>query len=177
MDIKETTNIGILTALALVLMIFIRFPLFQPFLIYEPGDIPILIITFLYGPGMAVLATAVLSILMALVTGLGGPFGAFMHFLASGVLVGVAGFIYHKYHNKKGAILGLLGGSLAMTLVMSGANLLLNPIFYGIKYEQTIKMLLPGIIPFNLTKALINSVLTFLIYKKLARFLKTWQYE
>lgn len=173
MDIKKIANIGVLIGLALILMLTIRFPLFLPFLIYEPGDIPILIIAFLYGPMPALSATFILSILMAALTGLGGPFGAFMHFLATGVLVGIAGYFYKKYHSKKGAIIGLAMGSLAMTVVMGVANVLLNPIFYGIPYEQTINMLLPGIIPFNLTKAIINSILTVLVYKKIAEFLRS----
>jgi len=154
-------------------MLTIRFPLFLPFLIYEPGDIPILIIAFLYGPMPALGATFVLSVLMAALTGLGGPFGAFMHFLATGVLVGAAGYVYKKYHTKRGALLGLAAGSVAMTGVMAVANVLLNPIFYGIPYERTINMLLPGIIPFNLTKAIINSLLTVLVYKKIADFLRS----
>jgi riboflavin transporter FmnP len=173
MDIKKIANIGVLIGLSLILMLTIRFPLFLPFLIYEPGDIPILIIAFLYGPMPALGATFILSVLMAALTGLGGPFGAFMHFLATGVLVGVAGYIYKKYHTRKGAVIGLAAGSLAMTGVMGVANVLLNPIFYGIPYERTINMLLPGIIPFNLTKAIINSVLTVLVYKKIADFLRS----
>ncbi len=173
MDVKKITNIGVLIGLSLILMLTIRFPLFLPFLIYEPGDIPILIIAFLYGPMSALGATFVLSVLMAALTGLGGPFGAFMHFLATGVLVGVAGYVYKKYHTKRGALLGLAAGSVAMTGVMAVANVLLNPIFYGIPYERTINMLLPGIIPFNLTKAIINSLLTVLVYKKIADFLRS----
>lgn len=173
MDVKKITNIGVLIGLSLILMLIIRFPLFLPFLIYEPGDIPILIIAFLYGPMPALGATFILSVLMAALTGLGGPFGAFMHFLATGVLVGAAGYIYKKYHTKKGALLGLAAGSIAMTGVMAVANVLLNPIFYGIPYEQTVNMLLPGIIPFNLTKAIINSLLTVLVYKKIADFLRS----
>jgi len=173
MDVKKITNIGVLIGLSLILMLTIRFPLFLPFLIYEPGDIPILIIAFLYGPMPALGATFVLSVLMAALTGLGGPFGAFMHFLATGVLVGAAGYVYKKYHTKKGAVLGLAAGSVAMTGIMAVANVLLNPIFYGIPYERTINMLLPGIIPFNLTKAIINSLLTVLVYKKIADFLRS----
>jgi riboflavin transporter FmnP len=173
MDTRKITNMGILVAMSLILMLTFRFPLFQPFLIYEAGDIPILIISFLYGPLSALGATLVLSILMALFTGLGGPFGAFMHFLATGVLVGVAGYFYKRYHTVKGAIIGLILGSFAMTVVMAVANLLLNPIFYGIPREEVMKLLLPGIIPFNITKSFINSGITILVYKKLANFLRS----
>ncbi len=172
MNIKKLTNIAVLMALSIILMITIRFPLFLPFLIYEPGDIPILIITFLYGPLPAIGSTLLLSILMALFTGLGGPFGALMHFIATGVLVGIAGYVYKKYHSRKGAVIGLIAGSISMTTVMSFANVLLNPIFYGIPHEQTISMLLPGIIPFNITKSFLNSGITVFVYKKLANFLR-----
>jgi riboflavin transporter FmnP len=172
MDVKKITNVGVLSALSFILMLTVRFPLFLPFLIYEPGDIPILIIAFLYGPVPALIATAILSIFMALFTGLGGAFGAFMHMLATGVFAGLAGYIYKKYHNRKGAVIGLITGSVVMTIVMVFANISLNTVFYGIPREQTIKMLLPGIIPFNLMKGLINSGITIFVYKKIANFLR-----
>lgn len=173
MDTKKITTTAVLAAFSLVLMLLIRFPLFLPFLIYEPGDIPILIISFLFGPGAAIGATFILSILMAVFTGLGGPFGAFMHFLATGVFSGIAGYFYKQHHNKIGAIKGLALGTIAMTFVMAGANLFFNPIFYGIPREEVLKVMLPGIVPFNFTKAFINSFITVLIYKKLANFLRT----
>ena len=172
MDTKKLVNVAVLMSLSFILMITIKFPMFLPFLIYEPGDIPLLIITFLYGPIPAIAATFLLSIFMAVFTGLGGPFGAFMHFLATGVMVGVAGYIYRRYHTRRGAVIGLALASISMTVVMSIANVLLNPIFYGIPYEKTISMLLPGIIPFNLTKAFLNSGLTVFVYKKLANYLR-----
>ncbi|OCL27687.1 ECF transporter S component [Orenia metallireducens] len=175
MDLKKMTNIGVLSALSLILMITIKFPIIPvvPYLLYEAGDLPILIIAFLYGPGSAVGATLILSILMFIFVGLGGPFGAFMHFLATGTLVFVAGYIYHQNRTQKTAVYGLIAGSIAMTVIMAFANVLLTPIFYGIPRQEVLKVLVPGIIPFNITKAFINSGLTLLVYKKLAEFLKS----
>ncbi|TDX48903.1 ECF transporter S component [Orenia marismortui] len=174
MDLKKIINIGVLSALSLIFMVAIKFPIIPtvPYLLYEAGDIPILIIAFLYGSSAGLGATIVLSLLMAIFTGLGGPFGAFMHFLATGSLVVVAGYIYQKHHTVKGAIYALVMGSIAMTIVMSIANPLLTPIFYGIPREEVLKILLPGIVPFNIIKSFINSGLTLLIYKKLANFLR-----
>jgi riboflavin transporter len=174
MDVKRLTNIGVLMALSLVMMILIKFPIIpaMPFLLYEPGDIPILIISFLYGPVSGIVSTLVLSVLMALITGLGGPYGALMHFLATGTFVGIAGYIYSVKHTRNGAIMGLIGGSLAMTGIMIPANLIITPIYLGASYQQVLKLLVPGIIPFNLAKSLINSGLTILVYKKLANFLR-----
>ncbi len=174
MDLKKVTNIGILSALSLLMMIFIKFPIIPaaPFLLYEPGDLPILIIGFIYGPIAGITASLLLSILMAVFVGLGGPFGAFMHFLATGTLVATASYIYKKRHNQKGAIIGLLAGSIVMTVIMVIANIILNPIFYGIPQEEVLKLLVPAIIPFNIMKAFINSGLTLLVYKRLANFLR-----
>lgn len=174
MNIKKLSNIGVMTALSVIMMILIKFPIIptMPFLLYEPGDIPILVISFLYGPVPAIISTMISSVMMAIFTGLGGPYGALMHFLATGAFVGVAGLIYRRYHTKKGAIYGLLAGTLAMTAIMIPANLVITPIYLGATRQQVMQLLVPGIIPFNLSKALINSSLTIIVYKKLANFLR-----
>ncbi|MGM0410717.1 MAG: ECF transporter S component [Bacillota bacterium] len=174
MNIKKITNIGVLIALSFILMVLIKFPIIPslPFLLYDPGDIPLLVISFLYGPLPALIATFIGSILMALFTGLGGPYGAIMHFMATGALVTTAGFIYKKYHTKKGAILGLSAGTLAMTFIMIPANLFITPIYMGLSRQQIYPLLWSGIIPFNLIKASINSGITILVYKNIASFLR-----
>ena len=85
------------------------------------------------------------------------------------MLVLVASGIYRRKHTKKGAILGLVCGSLAMGLVMMPANHFITPIFMGVPTEVLDALLLPGILPFNLIKAGINSLVTFLIYKTVSR--------
>lgn len=170
---QRITNVGVLTALSLILMVLVKFPLIPtaPFLLYEPGDIPILMISFIYGPLPALISTFISSVLMAVITGQGGPYGALMHFIATGAFVGVAGFVYQKKHDKKGAVYALISGSLTMTLIMIPANLIITPLYLGVNYNIVAKMLLPAIIPFNLLKTIINSIFTFLIYKKLVKFL------
>jgi riboflavin transporter FmnP len=173
MNVKKMANVGVLTALSVLLMVLIKFPIFPstPFLLYDPGDVAILIISFLYGPIPALTATLISSILMALLTGQGGPYGVLMHFLATGALVATAGIIYKKHHNKKGAIIGLLSGSLAMTLIMVPANLLVTPLYTGAPVDYIIGIL-PFIILFNIIKSLVNSGITLLVYKRLANFLR-----
>jgi len=163
---------GVLTALSLIMVIFLRIPLFLDYLIYEPGDIPLLIIGFMYGPAYGLVSTFIVAVLMAASTGLGGPFGAAMHFLASGILVGAAALIYRRWHTLRGAIAALVVGTILMTAIMPFANWLLTPVFYGIPREVVTKALLPGIIPFNFVKAAANSILTFLLYKRVANFIR-----
>lgn len=172
MDVKKIVNVGVLTALSLIFMLLIKIPYPpMPFLLYDPGDIPILIIGFLFGPAAALISTLINSIIMAAFVG-NGIYGAFMHFLSTGALVGIAAYIYQQSHNKKGAVKGLIAGTLSMVAIMVPANLIITPIFMGVAYKQVLSMILPFILPFNLIKAMINSMIIFLVYKRIANFLR-----
>ncbi len=174
MNIKKLTNVGVMTALAVVLMIFIKVPYpGAPYLLYDFGDTPILIISFLYGPIAALISTIIGSFLMAIVTGEGGVYGVLMHILATGTFVSTAGFIYNKFHNKKGAIIALISGAFAMTAIMIPANLIVTPIYTMLPREEILKIIIPVILPFNITKSLLNAVLTVIIYKRIANFLRS----
>ena len=84
-------------------------------------------------------------------------------------LVLVAGGIYKIRHTRVGAIIGLVCGTVCMGLVMMVANHFITPAFMGAPVEVVDAMLLPVILPFNLIKAGINSLVTFLIYKTISR--------
>ena len=92
-----------------------------------------------------------------------------MHFLATGTFVLLAGNLYRPHRTRKAALLGLAAGTLAMTAVMCVCNLVFTPLFMGSPVGEVVKLLLPAIIPFNLAKAAINSVITYLVYKPISR--------
>jgi riboflavin transporter len=169
MESKKITSIGLLVALSLVAGYFIHFPILPqaPFLLYDPGNVFLLIGSFKLGPKIGVLMCFITAILFALITGQGGPYGALMNFLATGTLIFVSSQIYLLNHTKRGAILGMILGTLAMTLIMIPANLIITPFYLGVEREIVIKMLIPAIIPFNLLKGIISGVLTFILYKRL----------
>jgi riboflavin transporter FmnP len=148
---------------------FIHFPILPqaPFLLYDPGNVFLLIGSFKLGPKIGVLMCFITAILFALITGQGGPYGALMNFLATGTLIFVSSQIYLLNHTKRGAIFGMILGTLAMTLIMIPANLIITPFYLGVEREIVIKMLIPAIIPFNLLKGIISGVLTFILYKRL----------
>ena len=169
MKIKILTNMAMLVALSLILVMLINFPILPaiPFMKYDPADIPILI-----GPMGGVILTAIVSILQGLfISGDGGPIGIIMHFLATGTFAFIAGFIYQRTKTKRSAVVGLICGALSMTCVMVICNLLLTPIFLGAPMETVIELLLPAIIPFNLIKASINALITYFIYKPISNFI------
>lgn len=173
MKIKILTNMAMLVALSLVLVLLINFPILPavPFMKYDPADIPILIGSFLFGPIGGIILTAIVAIMQGLfISGDGGIIGIIMHFLATGTFVFIAGYIYQRTRTKQAAIVGLIFGALSMTIIMVICNLILTPIFLGAPMEKVIELLLPAIIPFNLIKASINAIITYFIYKPISRF-------
>lgn len=174
-EVNKMSRLAMLAALSILLMFLVRFPLIPaaPFLEYEPGDIPALIAAFLFGPAAGVLVTLAVSIIQAFTVSAGsGWIGAIMHFIATGTMVAVAGYIYKKIHTQKGAAIALIAASISMTLVMIPLNLIFTTKFMNVPMEAVKAMIVPIIIPFNLLKASINSTLTFLVYKPVGRVLR-----
>ncbi|GAQ24742.1 MULTISPECIES: ECF transporter S component [Tepidanaerobacter] len=174
-EVNKMSRLAMLAALSILLMFLVRFPLIPaaPFLEYEPGDIPALIAAFLFGPAAGVLVTLAVSIIQAFTVSAGsGWIGAIMHFIATGTMVAVAGYIYKKIHTQKGAVIALIAASISMTLVMIPLNLIFTTKFMNVPMEAVKAMIVPIIIPFNLLKASINSTLTFLVYKPIGRVLR-----
>ena len=165
----KITNVSMLIALSIIAGYFIHFPILPqaPYLVYDPGNVFLLIGSFKWGPKLGVLMCFLNAILFALITGQGGPYGALMNFLATGTLIFISSQIYLLNHTKEGAILGMILGTLAMTLIMIPANLIITPFYLGVEREIVIKMLIPAIIPFNLLKGIISGFLTFILYKRL----------
>jgi riboflavin transporter FmnP len=88
-----------------------------------------------------------------------------MHVIATSTLVIVASSIYRIKHTRVGGVIGLCCGTVSMGLVMMVANHFITPLFMGAPVAVVDAMLLPIILPFNLAKAGINSVVTFIVYK------------
>ena len=168
----ELAKMGMLAAISLIL-VNIHFPIFPPiaFMEYDPADIPILIGTFAFGPIAGLLITLVTSFIQGVtVSAAAGAYGIIMHILATGTYVIFAGGIYHGMKSKKGAIIALVVGTIAMTIMMVGANYIITPIFMNVP-KDAITALLPFIIGFNLIKAGANGIITFFVYKRVSKFL------
>ncbi len=172
---KQLVTMAMLAGLSIVLMYLVHFPIIPgaAFLEYDMADVPILIGTFLFGPVSGLVLTALVSVIQGLtVSAASGWIGIVMHFIATGTFVMVAGLIYRFIRSRKGAATGLLFGSLSMTAIMIPLNLIFTVFFLGVPREAVVAMLLPAIIPFNLIKAGINSVLAFYVYKPVSRVMK-----
>lgn len=172
---NKLVRIAVLSALSIVLVMLVKFPIIPsaPFLEYEPGDVPMLVAAFMYGPMAGLLMTIIVSTIQAFtVSAAAGWVGLVMHVLATGTLVFVSGTIYRRFHTFKGAFAALAAGSLCMVLIMIPMNLFFTVRFYGVPYDAVVAMLPTAILPFNIIKSVANSFIVILVYKPLSRFLK-----
>jgi len=174
---ERIVKLAILSSLGLVLMFFVRFPVIPTasFLEYEPGDVPALVASFLYGPSSGLLVTAVIVIVQALTVSAGSSWiGALMHFAATGSMVLVAGVVYRRNPTFKGALMGLFLGSCTMIVLMVPLNFIFTSMFLDLPKEAVKEIIITAVIPFNVFKTAVNSTLTILLYKNVGRILIHW---
>ena len=177
-NLRKCVLAGLLTAIAVILISFIRIPIFPwaSFLILDGGDIPLLLCGFLLGPVWGFIAVVVSAVLQTLLYSQDGVIGMFMHIVSSGAFVVVSALIYKKVHTYKGAWLSLGLGTLALILVMIPFNLFVTSAYYNMPVSAVAAMLPTAILPFNLIKGAANSIVLILIYKPISKSLKkiTW---
>ena len=169
----KLAKMAMLVAVSIVLVALIHLPILPmvPFLEYDPADIPILVGTFAFGPVAGLILTIVTAVLQGVtVSAQSGAYGIIMHIIATSALILVAGSIYAKEKTKKRAIIALICGTLAMVAIMIPANLLVTTKFMGLTVDALMPFM-PWIVLFNFIKAGVNSIVTFLIYKRISPFL------
>ncbi|HHV32085.1 MAG: ECF transporter S component [Ruminococcaceae bacterium] len=173
-SLVSMTQLAMLAAVAVVLMAFVRIPIVPaaPFLEYDMADAPILIAALMFGPGPSLLILLIISIIQAFLFGGNGWVGLVMHFAASGALVALVGFFYQHRHKFFDAVLGMILGTLAMTAIMIPMNYIFTVHFFGTPKSVVDALILPGIVPFNLIKAGLNSAISGVLWKALMPFLQ-----
>lgn len=192
-NIKTMAKISFLAAIAFILMYF-DFPI--PFLAptfykIDFSEVAVLVGGFALGPLAAMIIEGLKIFLYVLFKGTGTAYvGEFANFLIGCALVVPASYYYQKNRSKKNAVIGLIIGSILMTVT----GLILNyfvlipaySIFFGLDLDTIIKMgaaiipiindkfsfVLLATTPFNIVKAVVVSVLTILLYKHISPLLK-----
>lgn len=181
---KNMVRIAILGCLAYLLML-IKFPLpfMPPFMDFDLSGVPTLIGTFAIGP-LAGVFIAVIKITLKLVsTGtLSMLTGEIQNLILGCAYILPAGFIYQKYRTKKSALIGLIVSTIVCAIVAVFSNMYVIIPFYAKAFnlsmakiidmtrrvnplvDSELKFILLGIIPFNLIKHAITSVIVYLIY-------------
>ena len=169
---EKLAKLAMMTAVSIVLLLLVRIPFPPaPFLVYDPADVPIYITAFAFGPVEGLIVTLVVCLIQAFGLGGDGLYGFVMHFVATGIVAVVIGLMYRKNKTKKTAIKALVTGVILAVIVMCIMNLIVTPVYMGVPRSAVVGMLPTVIIPFNLLKAGINSLLTFILYKRISGIL------
>ena len=178
LHVVALAQMGMLAAVAVVLVVLVHFPIIPAvsFIEYDMAVVPVLIGTLLYGTLPGLLILLVVSLVQAFALGVNGWVGFVMHFVASGAMVVLVGEIYRRKPSLPRMAVGMVLGSLTMTLVMIPMNLIFTVHAFGVPHDVVMALMLPGIIPMNLIKSVVNCVLAGVLFKTLNPFLQKNRY-
>ena len=170
-SVKKMVLLAMLAAISYMIVALVRIPVVL-FLKYEPKDVIITIGGFLLGPAASLIVSLLVSLLEMVTISETGPIGCLMNLLSTCSFACVAAFVYKKQHTLKGAVVGLVTGSVFMIVIMLLWNWLITPLYMGVPRSAVEGMLLPAFLPFNALKAGLNSGLTLVLYKPLVTALR-----
>lgn len=196
---KKIAVTGVFTALSYGLYLlgkFCKLPfMFPSFFDLQFSELPALIAGFMFGPLWGA-AIVVLKCLLKMPLTSTAFVGEGTDIILGLALVVPAALVYRKYKNIRGAVVGVVIGSLALTGVAVLVNRFVSVPFYiryyfGGNEAVLVKMLTPlfpkitwenfytyyltlSVVPFNLLRCLLMCLMTFAVYKRLSRLIKKW---
>ena len=181
---------AMLSAIACILM-FLDFPVFfmPAFIKMDISELPALIASFSMGPVAGIAVCFIKNVVNLFMKGFStGGVGELCNFLLGICFVVPAGLIYKNGKSRKGAFLGCLIGAAVMAALSLPINYFVTYPMYArlmpldaiIGMYQEINPNVNGLFacllifnaPFTFLKGVIDSVLCFLVYKPLSRFIK-----
>ncbi|SKB67515.1 Riboflavin transporter FmnP [Acetoanaerobium noterae] len=186
---SKMVKISILGVMSFILMFMnLPLPIFPAFLKIDFADIPSVIGGFALGPVAGIMIQLIKNILHFMFDNSTGGVGEISNFIVGGSFVLVSSSIYHAMRSKKGAIIGSIAGTIVMAMVGALSNYFLIISFYSnimpidviinlgtvvnSAIHDKLTLVLYGVIPFNIFKGIVISVVTALLYKKVTPILK-----
>lgn len=194
---KFIAKVGVLSALATAIMILeTPLPFTPTFLKLDLSELVVLLGGFALGSIAGILIELIKNLVHVAFTITGGV-GELANFVVGCAFVVPAAIIYKKNKSVKNAILGLIIGSISMVIVATFVNyFVMIPLYtkifaeqFNITSEESLKGVIAegtknnsgivdlktlitfGIVPFNLIKVTVISLLTFVTYKKVSPIL------
>lgn len=174
-NLNKLIKISLLSALSLILM-YIDFPIIPifPWLRIDLSDVPALLGAFGFGPLAGIIIELLKNILIVLVKGTQtGLIGETANFLFGVALILPISLVYSKSKRKKNLILGMILGAFCMEIVGIIANIYFLIPAYGLHMsrDESVRYIALGLLPFNGLKALLVSVVTYLIHQRVSIFI------
>lgn len=177
---KKIVVVGILAAVAFVVSMF-SFPLlyWAPFLKIDFSDIIVLLGMYIFGPISGIAIAAVRSLLSYVTSGgeAGFPIGDTTAFLATlSYTLPIYYMIRHKKPSFLKSIWASFVGSLSLTVVMTFLNWTVVAPFYmkvmGFSVGPMREYLTISVLPFNLIKGVLVSIIVFVVFYQLYDYLE-----
>ncbi|MCR4906403.1 MAG: ECF transporter S component [Clostridiales bacterium] len=174
---RTLVAVGLFAALAYVCCLLFHFRL--SFLTFDLKDAVMAIGAMLFGPLYGLAMTFIVCLIEMFTASTTGLYGFVMNILASAAFVCIGSAIYVRRRTLSGAVIGMAASAVGMTAVMMAANLLITPYYMtslspesAVTAADVAKMIPPLLLPFNLTKAIFNAALVFLLYKPISTALR-----
>lgn len=188
---RTMVMVAMMGAVSMILMLFdFSVPFAPSFLKMDISDLPVILATFMMGPVEGTLVALIKIALKLVVKGTDTAFvGEIANIIGAVSYLLPAALVYHLKKGKSGAIAALTVGTLVVSFTSIIGNLYLTfPAFskiYGMPMETIIAMgtaingnitdlftmMVFAVLPFNLFKYGILSVITFFVYKRLKNIL------
>ncbi len=167
---RQLVTMALMCAIS-ALFAFIQIPILPaaPFLTYDPSLMPAMVCGFAFGPSAGFIVGSIAAVIHGLI--LGEWVGSLMNICATLFYVVPAALIYKKMHTLKGAITGLLVGVVLATVGSVITNLTIGVVFWYGSVDVIAPLLLPAVVPFNLIKTVLNSLLTLIVYKAISNLI------
>ncbi len=182
------TRIALLAAISTMLFLIPGIPIVA-FYKLDLSNIPVLLGGFSMGPLAGLIILGIKSIIGALVSSLTAGVGELADFLIGAALLLPAVLVYRRDKSRKGALIGMALGTVAMVI----AGVVLNAYVLIPAFADAFKMPIQGILnmvtaifpsldtlweillwvtaPFNLLKGVVLSAVTFVLYRHLSPLL------
>lgn len=192
LNVKKIALIGMLGALGgLLMLIKTPLPFMPPFMDFDLASLPEIIGGFALGPVSAVVIIIVKILLKIAFLGTSTAFtGEVQNVLVSMAYVLPAVILYHKNKSKSTAIKGMILGVVCCVVVATLTNVyIMVPLYAKLYFNAPTQaivdmchavcplindiwtMAIFGIVPFNIIKFGVTSVVTYIIYKKIHRLI------
>lgn len=167
---KQLVTMALMCAIA-ILLSFLEFPIFPAasFLKLDISFVPSAVMGFAYGAGPGVLVGIACAVAHGAISG--NWVGCLMNIIACCAFIIPAAAVYKRNHTFKGAMIGLVISIVCLVIAAIIANLVIDPLFYGLPFDLVASLIVPAILPFNIIKGVVISVLTGIVYKSISNLI------
>lgn len=155
-------------------------PALPAFLKFDFGEVPAVLAVLTLGPVAGITVEVIKNVLHWFLTGspTGVPVGEIANFATGVLFILPIYFIFNKFRHTKGLGAGLIAGTVSMAVGMSLLNyVLFLPMYtFFLNYPATTgdalyTMIVLGILPFNLLKGVIITVVSLLLFRSMKQWI------